>query len=155
MTNIITSCPQVSHSPQISSKCRHKCHHSQISITSTSPSTSIVDGHSTGPTAMEVCPELEVCHEHHSTPPIAHAQKRSGCELKLVSTLQEISYLREEIDSLKKKVINLIIMHLCGPLASSCTFLLSNKSVQKEIFCVLLVFIIFLSCIFLPEGCAP
>ena len=76
-----------------------------------------------------------------------------GCELKLVSTLQEISYLREEIGSLKKKVINLIIMHLCGPLASSCTFLLSNKSVQKEIFCVLLVFIIFLSCIFLPEGC--
>ena len=76
MTNIITSCPQVSHSPQISSKCRHKCHHSQISITSTSPSTSIVDGHSTGPTATEVCPELEVCHEHHSMPPIAPAQKR-------------------------------------------------------------------------------
>jgi len=79
MTNIITSCPQVSHSPQISSKCRHKCHHSQISLTSTSPSISIVDGHSTGPTTTEVCPELEVCHEHHSPPPIAPAQKRSDC----------------------------------------------------------------------------
>jgi len=37
-----------------------------------------------------VCPKLEVCHEHHSPPPIAPAQKRSDQLLaKLLKLLAE------------------------------------------------------------------
>jgi len=53
-----------------------------------------------------VCPELEVCHEHHSPPPIAPAQKRSDCMCETRFKVGSKNLKKKQHISVSSKFVN-------------------------------------------------